>query len=980
MPKNKDVFADIAAQEIGRKEELEEIWPREKPDRFFQETEKPCNPPAAKVYEDELEDFNKGIAKLREKYRKFTEVRYSFAENARKRVPVGEFVFGFEGGEKQNVKIPHYTGPAGRWKATYETEVELEKTGSGERVYLVCKGIDYRAQISLNGKHAGSHEGFFASFEIDVTDLVEECNKLSIEVENDIPTIGNGDMQVNGDKLYAATGIGWDSPEDGWHHCPAGGGIFDKVYFETRSSTYVKDIFIRPDIDNSKAEATVEVFCHETENREIAISLGVFPFNFDGETVSKSKKTVKAGYGSNFYKFDMDMGDFKLWEPDAPHMYICRCKTGKDVLERTFGMRKFQMSLESEPKGDLYLNNKPVLLRGANEMGHLQLCVIRNDYDRLIDDILIAKYCNMNFYRLTQRPVQEEIYHYCDMLGMMTQTDLPLFGFMRKNQFYEGVRQAGEMERHIRNHPSAIMSTYINEPFDPEKYGLSHRHLSRRELELFFDACDASVLFENPDRVIKRVEGDYDPPTEKGLSDFHCYNMWYTNHAIPLGKLYAGYLPAIKKGWKTGCGEYGTEGLDNYDVMQKYYPREWLPENDADTWIPDRIIKSQTNTMHGDWYGEQYNIRDWIKASQEHQAFATRLMTLALRRRADMVVSFAIHLLIDAWPSGWMKTLLDVDRTPKKAYFAFKESLEPLKANIRCDRWSAYSGEVMEAEAWVLNDLPEKQENLTVRASLENNNKIIESHVMECPAIGPCSSEISGMLKFKLPEVLVKTELILNLCLEREGETISSDTLRIAAYPLPVSETPVFCAGSKAARAASEARGVTSAPLDRAEAVLVSSIGAYEKTKNDIPAGTRIVFLAPEDGDSYEIGGREFKFEYIFDPGETGENCDVKGISFAATTGRLKDRYGEFSMAYWYNGDEGYIDHVSKLWVDGIEPLVFGYEKPSFGKTTSGSKKKLPVAGWIGENRFLAAETEGRTGLNPALDGLMTDLLTEETL
>ena len=50
---------------------------------------------------------------------------------------------------------------------------------------------------------------------------------------------------------------------------------------------------------------------------------------------------------------------------------------------------------------------------------------MRGDIDQLRDDILLAKLCNMNFLRLTQRPVQDEIYKWCDRLGLMTQTDLP---------------------------------------------------------------------------------------------------------------------------------------------------------------------------------------------------------------------------------------------------------------------------------------------------------------------------------------------------------------------------------------------------------------------------------------------------------------------------------------------------------------------------------------------------------------------------
>lgn len=54
----------------------------------------------------------------------------------------------------------------------------------------------------------------------------------------------------------------------------------------------------------------------------------------------------------------------------------------------------------------MYLNGEQIRLRGANTMGHLQQCVIKGDTAQLIDDILLAKLCNMNYLRLTQRPVQ----------------------------------------------------------------------------------------------------------------------------------------------------------------------------------------------------------------------------------------------------------------------------------------------------------------------------------------------------------------------------------------------------------------------------------------------------------------------------------------------------------------------------------------------------------------------------------------------
>jgi beta-galactosidase/beta-glucuronidase len=93
-----------------------------------------------------------------------------------------------------------------------------------------------------------------------------------------------------------------------------------------------------------------------------------------------------------------------------------------------------------------------------------------------VDDILLAKLTHMNFIRMTQLPVQPEVYEYCDKLGLLTQTDLPLFGVLRRNQWMEAVRQAEEMERLVRRHPCNVLVTYINERF-PNGEGNPQRHL-----------------------------------------------------------------------------------------------------------------------------------------------------------------------------------------------------------------------------------------------------------------------------------------------------------------------------------------------------------------------------------------------------------------------------------------------------------------------------------------------------------------------
>lgn len=338
---------------------------------------------------------------------------------------------------------------------------------------------------------------------------------------------------------------------------------------------------------------------------------------------------------------------------------------------------------------------------------------MRGDFDRLTDDILLAKICNMNFWRITQRPVQDEIYDYCDMLGLMVQTDLPLFGVMRKNRFAEGVRQTEEMERMVRSHACVVVDTFINEPFSNGR-GEPHRHMTRNEMQRFFDACKGIIAITDPDRVIKSVDGDYDPPCDD-LPDNHIYNMWYNNHALLFHKFNKGYWLPMKKNWFYGCGEFGVEGLDSVDLMRRRYPKEWIKE----PFDPKNILYAQTGQSYGVFYSAGGSMEDWVEKSRSYQAFAVKFMT-EFFRRDRLNVSFAVHLFIDAWPAGWMKAIIDCERMPKPAYFAYRNALKPVITSFRTDRYTYFAGEEIKIENYLCNDTSRKTAGKVVY-SVENS-------------------------------------------------------------------------------------------------------------------------------------------------------------------------------------------------------------------------------------------------------------------
>lgn len=1014
LPQN-DLFADIALTEHPVKnDELTLIRPPALDKHYFKPTDQLADAVIELTYQEKLNKFQEELRALREKYIPFMENYVPDPEMYRKTIDITEFQFRYKSdqdntftnvldgrGKWENVIIPDYRGPAGedgKWTGFYRTEFDFCKT-HGKRVYIVFKGVDYTANVYLNNKFIGGHEGFFAPFEFDITDTLQEHNVLVVEVNNDYPTLGVQDKPIlDGDKLYAATGPGWDDPDVGWHHCPPGAGIYNSVYIEERGKIFVHDIFVLPDIDDHSIEVWVDIFSSKDHVvQDITVDISVYSRNFHGEKKIDTKIDVPyAGPGMNYYRYRIPFDDYRLWEPENPWLYTARVSIWKenellDVSDRNFGMRKFHSDEVNEPKGTLYLNNRPIILRGANEMGHLQQCVMQKDFEQLVDDILIAKLANMNFYRVTQRPVQEEIYDYFDMLGMMHQCDFPLFGTLRRNQFYEAIKQVGEMERLIRSHPSSIMVTLINEPVAIRKHPnpkhkynrryreKAHRHLFRQELEYFFKAARKAIALENPHRVVKNVEGDYDPPTMEGMPDFHCYCMWYTNHAVCMGKLYKGYLAAVKKGWKVSCGEYGTEGLDNYAVMQKY-PKDWLPENEDDLWVPDKIVRAQTWSMHGDWFEEQDNIKDWIYHSQKHQALAAKLMTDAFRRRTDILISTAIHLLIDAWPSGWMKALVGVDRVPKPAYFAFQESLEPVRVNLRSDRWQVYCGESIEVESWILNDTSNYYHDCKIVVTLRDAKNNYESFEYSCEVKGTSSCCV-GVIRVKIPnDVSDRSELYLDACLiNSKGQKINSERMKLEVF-----QRDSITANITAAYLGTDAYkllyhlGIDAQDFSdleyQADTIVVSSVEEYARNEKQlltqIDNGTNAVFIRDNNEPfNIDIAGMKFNTK------------SINPIYFAAVNreSKLMQQFTSYDFSYWYNAEQDMIDFVADSYIisDDIEPLVYTYHR----KQENNRKKRLPIVGTvkIGKGRvtLCSLPIEGKVGYNPVLDRFIISLLGE---
>ncbi len=882
-----------------------------------------------------------------------------------------------EGFEK--VTLPHYIGPDGRWNAFYKTNFNVAVKSQNRRFILDFECVDYIAEVYINGRVVGLHEGFFANFSFDITDYVKiGKNQLFVVVKNDYTTTGTSINGVNnrGDKVYAATHLGYDEPEQGWHHCPAGLGITGNVILIECNNQRITDIFVRPNIDDSKITVNTSIQNYTLDNPNYDIEYSVYGRNFE-QTIfeNKSGDISQIRISENIVVQEFRLEDFRLWTINEPYLYTIKVtlkdKSGKVIDEQKthFGMRKFSMDENSTPKGKFYFNNERIILRGTNEMGHLPRAVMENNDEQLLDDILIAKIANLNYYRMTQRPVHKKIYEFFDMTGMLCQTDFPLFSYLKQSALGSALKQVCEMEKHVRNHPCCIIDTFCNETLDKTAWGEEQYVLGRLEIEKFFNAAKEIVLLYNPDRVIKYNEGDYAPiENTYGISDFHTYTYWYVSHALPSGKFNKGYLPPIRKDWMTGCGEYGCDGLDTLELMKKYCPKSWYPKTDTEPWSPVNIAKEQCYILHGDFFPEQENAKDWIRVSREHQRYATKELTLSLRRRVDYIQSTAIHLLIDAWPCGWTKTLVDVDRLPKPAYYALKEVNIPLRVNLRRDRYTLYNDQAITTEVYLLNDTSKKQ-SAKINVAVYENCEFKKGYSVNGKVEG-CSADYLGEINYTPTKGF---EGNIEVRCETLGENSNYDSVEFkivnrfnysnklpAIYGERVKDYKLLCG-----------RDIDEKQIICDQEYFVNNQEQLEKFVTD--GGKLILFI----NRPLEIMGETINFRI-----HTLEE-EVRANNFVARNENSKytKEFGELDFRNFYNSDTDYQDLTAWFkfeWKDA-EEILYTYEYTGEEQYKLHKKHKYICAEKKFGNGSIIMSTltalNGCIGYNPVLDKFLINLM-----
>ena len=444
---------------------------------------------------------------------------------------------------------------------------------AGRRLILRFDGVDFRAQVFVNGVEAGvPHEGAQTGFSYDITDLVRKgSNDLLVRVwdptEGFVNSLGKQSLKPQGCFYTRVSGI-WKS-----------------VWLESVPETWIERFNAIPDIDSGKVG-----FVFEVNGEEPRAEVEVEVKDSDGKVVARG-----SGRGGRRFEIAMPKG-FRLWSPEEPNLYRFAAQCGEDRVDGYFAMRKFSKAKDKDGVLRFFLNNQPYFIIGTLDQGWWPDGLLTPPSEEAMEhDIATLKRCGYNMMRKHIKVEPLRYYALCDKLGLLVLQDMPsgdgtkLFDFAHANVAYGSVRREwkGIMDE-LMAVPSIVMWIPYNEqwtqPCDvltadtlrwTREYDPSHRLVNGPSGWRDFEGGDKS--HDAKDRAWTKFPAEGEPVSCDSV-DRHDYNFRPTMHATNPGRVsflgeyggigcrVAGHL------WTDNAWGYGGTGGDTnrVEVQQKY--------------------------------------------------------------------------------------------------------------------------------------------------------------------------------------------------------------------------------------------------------------------------------------------------------------------------------------------------------------------------------------------------------------------------
>ncbi len=567
----------------------------------------------------------------------------------------------------------------------YRTEFDLDPVQAGNTVLISFDGLNYKANIWLNGKQIATSQtacGAYRRIKLNITkQVVPGNNVLAVEIIPPEP----GDFSIGF--------VDWniDPPDNNM-------GIFREVTLHFNDGVSIENPFVKTDFNTEFPEQAALTITIELVNYTNEIVSGILKGSID--KLRFSKPVTLAPGEQKHVSFtpeeflELNILNPELWWPNnlgRPSLYKLELlfeNSSKvtDYNEVVFGIRKVEDYINEGGHRGFKINGEKVLIKGAGWTDDLFL---QDSHESLESQIAYVKHMNLNCIRLEGFwGKDQKLYDLCDQYGILMMAGWschweheqylgkpvdPRYGGITEPEEIELIAQSWEDQiLWLRNHPAIFVWNVGSDK-------VPHPDLEKKYIESFnkYDTTrpwlnstggvgsEQGIITE--EEVISEISGSsrvkmlgpyaYTPPiywyTDKKLGGAYGFNTETCPGANvpPLESIKkmipAAHLWPIDETWEHHCGKNEFSTLDRF---QKAIDKR---------------------------YGKATDVADFAKKAQLLNYELMRPMFEAFQANKSIATGVVQWMLNSALPNMYWQ-LYDSYLMPNGAFYGTKKACEPL--------------------------------------------------------------------------------------------------------------------------------------------------------------------------------------------------------------------------------------------------------------------------------------------------------------
>ncbi len=636
---------------------------------------------------------------------------------------------------------------ANRWWV-YKTTFSVTQDDLNDILKLTFKGIDYSAQIYLNGIKIGRHEGMYLPFEAIVNDYVktDEENTLVCVLEHAPFADAQPGYTSTTKYMKARYNYKWDFATR-----LVNLGLYDDVILTKHNIASISHSFVRP----IKTEAGWNVYVelelegYLTDEAQISLSL-TDPTNKHISSFASEEKNIIKGINKFSWTIDLNeigfepelwwpngYGEQKLYDFNASIIYKGQ---ESDKINHKVGFRTLEY-IHADGREDalpynIVINGKKIYIKGTNlvPLCSMQGCV-REDTLRM--KLVAAKDCNINLFRIWGggHIESEAFYDLCDEFGIMVWQEFTMSSsgcddVPSKNKHFLDLlhKVAVHNVKLKRNHVALTIWTGGNELTDERYLGRDDHegHPATFEdstlamLKGIVDSLSPDIMMlpssaSGPNALLKvgDIGNNHDVHGPWGFVGVYDHYDFYNNSDSIVH------------------GEFGCGGISNLDALKRFLAKE-----------DQKLATSFTNKVwahhSGGW--DTYSLRerllfgdldgipfeDYIKVNQFIQAESLRYSLEANRRRQWKNVGEMTWQFNEPWPNIQCSNVLDYYGGKKLAYYFMRDAYDSVLTSLKYYKLFYKANEEFNSEVYIIND--KKDAEYKIEYTVEDcNHKVLAS-------------------------------------------------------------------------------------------------------------------------------------------------------------------------------------------------------------------------------------------------------------